>query len=104
MTENRIKIELHTTDSLRYRILILRERTFLYFWKSFYWENVENFLELRARGVWNPILLPYDQAKELALKMKNKEYFDSFIENEKLKEQQYLNHRGTICPVLSEEL
>lgn len=78
MTENRIKIELHTPDSEKYRILILKECKFLYFWKSSYWEVVENFLELRARGVWNPVLLPYYQAKALALKMKNKEYLENF--------------------------
>ena len=74
----------------------------------FYWESIENFLEFTNRGVWNPILLEYNKAKALALKMKNKEYLDSFMENEKLKEQKYLSKKkedlNETCPVLEEEI
>lgn len=48
--------------------------------------------------------MEYNKAKQLALKMKNKEYLNTFIENEKLKEQNYLSkkkeHLKETCPVL----
>ena len=106
--ENRIKIVLHMPESEKYKILICKKTSFLYFWSFSYWESIENFLEFRNRGVWNPILLEYNKAKQLALKMKNKEYLDSFIENEKVKEQNYLSKKkedlNETCPVLEEEI